>query len=499
MKKFILIVTLSSMLLMLNPIPLLAAPNPDMFAYGMKIDAGEDNAFYEFELPLEVYKAVTSKDLHDIRVFNSEGSVAPHVIYTPDNRTQEEDAIYADLPFFPITSAMSSSGSNDEISIHIEKNEQGTIVDVKTGTSHDQIGDDQTLAEHKVVSYLIDCGKLKGKPISALELEWSEEQSDFMGNIYVEESSDLNRWQRIATATIARLGYGDYRIDRKKISMHRNGKAYLRISWPREQEAFTLTKVVAFANKTYTVNKPDYRWTKAVVVPVSEKPGHYTIDTGGFLPADRIKIRLKDRNSMAGVRLYSGLSPQINTPVKNTPKKTTLMKNTSQKNKPAEQWRGLVYNFDYQDTTLYNSIINIRETGDRYWLLTVDKSETMPANLPDIEFGWQPHRLTFLARGNGPFQLAYGSVDAPRPDFKVEPLLHEYRQGSKKIKTGRVTLGPQHLLAGIDRLLPAPPALPWKKYILWACLFAGVLAIGWMSVTLYRQLQAETKKNDSDI
>jgi hypothetical protein len=153
----------------------------------------------------------------------------------------------------------------------------------------------------------------------------------------------------------------------------------------------------------------------------------------------------------------------------------------------------MVYNLDYRDTTLHNSTIDIRETASRYWLLTFDKSETMPVNPPDIEFGWQPHRLTFLARGNGPFQLAYGSVDAPRPDFKVDPLLREYRQGSEKIRPGRVTLGPQYLLAGTDRLLPAPASLPWKKVILWACLFAGVLAIGWMSVTLYRQLQAENK------
>lgn len=482
MKKLLLIASLNSMLL-LFPILLLASPNPDMFAYGMKINSSGGNAFYEFELPLEIYKSVTSKELHDIRVFNSEGTVAPHVIYTPDNRTHEKDVIFAELPFFPITSAINSS--DDEITVHIEKDKQGTIVDVKTGNR-----EDHTLAEQKVFSYLIDSGKLKDKPISALELEWSDEQADFMGNIYVEESSDLSSWRRIATGTIARLGYGNYRIDRKKIPIYRTGKAYLRISWPKEQDAFMLTKVVAFANKTYTINKPVYRWTKAVVAPLSGKPGHYTIDMGGFLPADKIKIRLKDLNSMAGVKLYSELSPPNKIPEKNT-----LIKKTFQKNKPTEHWRGLLYNLNYHETSIYNSIINIREAKARYWLLTVDESETMPANTPDIEFGWQPHRLIFLARGNGPFQLAYGSVDAPRPDFKVDPLLREYRQGSDKIRPGRVTLGPQYILAGTDRLISAPPSLPWKKYILWACLFAGVLAIAWMSVTLYRQLQAKNNEN----
>jgi len=470
MKKPLIFAAATWVWLMLLQVQLMAAPTPNMFAYGMKIDVPGGNAFYEIELPLEVYKAVTSKALYDIRIFNSGGKVVPHAISRPENRTQQKDTMQADLPFFPVNAPADVFG--DEVVIHIEKDADGTIIDVNAGS-----GDGHNLPDQKVVSYLVDGGKLKGKPISGLELEWSDEQADFMGNIFVESSDNLINWHRIATGTVARLSFGNHRLDRKKIPLPQTTKAYLRLSWPEGQDFLNLTKVVALANTTYTVNKPDHRWTKALVTQIADKPGHYMIDTGGTLPADKVRILPKDRNSMSGVKLFSGPSGKGN---------------------GTEQWRGLVYNLDYQGTSLYNSTINVRGNGARYWLLTVDESETMPSTPPAIEFGWQPHRLIFLAQGNGPFQLAYGCTDAPHPDFKVNSLLSKYRKGSGAFTPGRVTPGPQYILAGAERLAPAPLSLPWRKYILWATLFGGVLAIGWMSVTLYRQLQAADKKSESD-
>ncbi|MBU0483034.1 MAG: DUF3999 domain-containing protein [Proteobacteria bacterium] len=467
MKKFTIFAVVIGLQLIWPIAPLHAAPTPDMFAYGMQIETASGNAFYELELPLEVYQAVTSKDLNDLRIFNAEGLIVPHEVYRPDNRIYQKDTVQAELPFFPITTPVNSSG--DEVTIHIEKDEQGTIVDVKTGNG-------QPLADQKITSYLLDASRLQGKSISSLELLWSDQPIEFMGNIYVESSTDLTNWRKITTGTIARLSYGNYRLDRTTIPLPQAGK-YLRLSWPKGQDTLTLTKVVARANMAYTVNQPDYHWTKAQVLPISDKPGHYKIDLGGLLPADKIKIRPKERNSMAGVILYSGLSGEKGND---------------------EQWRGLIYNLDYQGTALYNAETNIKRTESRFWLLTVEQSETMINNPPDIEFGWQPHRLIFLAQGNGPFLLAYGSTNVPRPDFKVDPLLSKYRQGSGIIKPGLVTPGPQYVLAGPDRLLPVPPSLPWKKYILWATLLAGVLTIGAMSVTLYRQLQKSDLKSSSD-
>ncbi|MBU0481654.1 MAG: DUF3999 domain-containing protein [Proteobacteria bacterium] len=453
-----------------RPLPAASPPTPEMFAYGMVLEAPEGNAFYEFDLPLDVYKAATGTDLHDIRIFNATGTVVPHVLYQPELRSQRQHAIEEQLPFFPVMAPASSSA--DEITVHVEKNAQGSIVDVKAGN-----GDSRSFVDQKIVSYLIDCSSLKGKAVSALELEWSDNQADFMGSVIVEASSDLNRWQKIATGTIARLGYGTYRLDRKKIPLSGTGKAYLRLSWPHSQEALSLTGVRALAESTQTVNRPGYRWTLVTATPLSGKPGQYTIDTGGFLPADRINIRLQDKNSMAAVKLFSGPS--------------------AEKNNTSEQWRGLLYNLEYQGAAIHNSAINVRGSASRFWLLTYDESETAPNNPPLLEFGWQPHRLIFLAQGTGPFQIAYGSGAVSRPDFKVDPLLRKYQQGSGMIKPDLITPGPQYVLAGSERL-KSPRSLPWKKYILWASLFAGVLAIGWMSVTLFRQLQAGDQKGQSD-
>jgi hypothetical protein len=44
------------------------------------------------------------------------------------------------------------------------------------------------------------------------------------------------------------------------------------------------------------------------------------------------------------------------------------------------------------------------------------------------------------------------------------------------------------LLGGEQQLQPAPPPLPWKKWLLWSVLVAGVLAMLGMARGLYRQM-----------
>jgi Protein of unknown function (DUF3999) len=64
-----------------------AEPAADMFAYGLKLEVEGQHAFYQLELPLEVYQSVTRRDLGDIRLFNAAGQVVPHVLRRPDNTT----------------------------------------------------------------------------------------------------------------------------------------------------------------------------------------------------------------------------------------------------------------------------------------------------------------------------------------------------------------------------------------------------------------------------
>ena len=121
--------------------------------------------------------AGNQKDLHDIRVFNSDGVVVPHVVNKPANRVRQEDTVQADLPFFPLTGPVNTSG--DEITIHIEKDEQGTIVDVKTGN-----GDSLNNPDLKINSYLID-GSSHFSPQSLFEVKSYLDDKNYANKKYI--------------------------------------------------------------------------------------------------------------------------------------------------------------------------------------------------------------------------------------------------------------------------------------------------------------------------
>jgi hypothetical protein len=160
---------------------------------------------------------------------------------------------------------------------------------------------------------------------------------------------------------------------------------------------------------------------------------------------------------------------------------------------PRELWRGLAYTLQANGKSIFNPAIIVTPTASRYWTLTIDGSETALHSPPQLEFGWQPVRLVFLAQGDGPYLLAYGSREIDPASFSVAALLQ--KTGST-LQPANIEPGPQFPLGGKDKLLPSAPPIPWKTWLLWSVLVTGVLLIGWMSVRLYQQLHAQEKKRD---
>jgi hypothetical protein len=440
-----------------------AEPVAEMFAYGSKLEATGQQAFYQLELPLEVYQTVTRRDLGDLRVFNAAGQMVPHALRHPENSTVRKDVVTAELPFFPIRSADESI--DGDLSIHVERNPQGTIIDVRAAKQQ------ESAATGPIRAYLIDAGSLK-RPIDALDLAWAEGTADFLGELRVETSDDLHAWRPLITGTVARLSYQGYQLDRSSIELPRSNARYLRIAWPDNRAPAELSNIIALAHQSTTTNQPQRRWLKLKALPVAGQPQTYLADLEGFLPVDTIRIQLAGINSLAAVRLAAADSA------------------TAQQR---EHWRGLAYNLQADGKTVTNPAITVTPTTSRYWTLTIDNSETALRSAPQLEFGWQPARLVFLAQGDGPYLLAYGSREIESANFSVEALLQ--KTGSN-LHPASIEPGPQFPIGGKDKLLPTAPPFPWKTWLLWSVLVTGVLLIGWMSVRLYQQLHAHEKNQD---
>jgi hypothetical protein len=103
---------------------------------------------------------------------------------------------------------------------------------------------------------------------------------------------------------------------------------------------------------------------------------------------------------------------------------------------------------------------------------------------PKLEGQWDTENVVFLARGTGPFMLAYGNGSAAAASAALSSLL-----------TGITVLpaqaGAPQSLGGAGRLLLSPSGFSWKLTVLWGVLGIGVALLAWMAYRLARELGSE--------
>jgi hypothetical protein len=460
MKKLLFFLSFWAPLLWFGPAAA-APPAPEMFAFGMEIDTAGDDGFYELTLPLAVYQGVTRKDLGDVRVFNRHGQVVPHALRRPQAAARPARTSTRLMPFFPVSGG--AGQQSGDLTLHVQRDSQGTIIDVRAADPPD------AGAEKRTIAFLIDAGA-DPPPIDGLTLAWPDTGVDFLGRITVEASSDLTAWHPLATATVARLAFQGRRLEQSSIPFARHSPRYLRLTWPAEQPVLALSAVAALIQENGGAIEPARQWVTAQGFAAADTPGRFSYDLPGFMPVDRVRIRPAAGNFLADARLLAADAPTASL---------------------QEQWQGLVYHIRMDGQTLASLDITVRPESHRFWQLALAGDETAAgAAAPVMEFGWLPDQLIFLAQGPGPYQLAYGSATTAPAAFPLAELLGRASLAKgEPIVPRSIAAGAPHPLGGEEKLRP-PRTLPWKKYLLWAALFAGVLMVGGMSVLLYRQLRA---------
>lgn len=439
-----------------------AAERPADFAYGIAIKTGAPNALYEFEIPLAVYRGVTRSDLGDVRVFNADGEIVPHAL-KPRDEAQTKPTATVQLPVFPLRGGGDKTFVSD---IRIQRRGDGTIVSIQTlnrGSSQDR----------RLRAYLIDASVVK-QPIQALQLEWQGDQEGFIGTIRIEGSDDLNVWRVLADrAALARLNFGGVRLNQNRVELRGSGNKYLRLTWPDPQAALESLSVLAEPAAAIVATRRV--WHSFNGSAVAGKTGEYGFDLGGPIPFERLRVELPQVNSLAQLQVLA-------------------------RSKPAAEWRlkasGTVYRLRRNDSEVMSPEINLASSGERELLLRVDqRGGGIGVGVPAIQLGWVPQKLVFAARGNGPFELAYGNSAAKPAALAIDAVIPGYKSDAQ-FNVEPATLGESKTLAGPARLREA---VDYKKWTLWAILVLGVAVLGFMAYRLARQIaHAPPQSHPSD-
>lgn len=426
------------------------------FAYGYTLEVDGDGAIYSLSLPEDVYHGLTRADRGDLRVFNSRGVAVPHHIKRAEQQTREKQPDVS-LPIFPLYADTGDTQAGDGYHVHVVTNDKGAIIDINYGKT----GADGT---RRISAYLLDCSQLKQVP-NALLINWQASEGDFVMNVRVEGSDDLNHWKPVAgRSTLSNLHYAGHTLIQRRIELPLQKQKYLRLNWT-DDKSLMLTGVMAQFPASY--QSQERKWSTFAVTRVDMEHNYYYFDTHSVLPSDRVNIELPQRNTLVMVSLESAASAQ---------------------GPWYPRYHGLLYDLQFEGNQLKTPDQSLKVTTHRYWRLQILSHEGQPEGKPKLRLGWIPEQLYFIAQGEAPFTLAYGSARVGSMDTSLAKLLSidKIRDQQQLIKAAQ--LGSPIELGNRDKLKPARPPADWKKIVLWLVLVFGVAALAFMALRLYKQI-----------
>jgi hypothetical protein len=411
------------------------------FAYGFAVITAAGGAAYRITLPPAVYQQAAREDLADIRVFNASGEVVPYALSRPSDRAAPRGPGTA-LPLFALRS--DSAAASDAVRVTIDSS--GADVKLQSRGA--------VAANGTVKQYILD-GRPLEVAVAALQLNWPPGSADFTGRARVEASDDFAIWRTLAgAAPIANLHAGGQQLVENRIELPATRAKYWRLSWVGAIPPFELTSVIAEPADS-RVEAP--RTTLEIAGSLRDAArGEYEFDLGGRMPIDRINLILPERNTVVAVQLFSRMRLQ-------------------------DPWRRVAgtefYRVNNGDAELRNEPIATAADADRYWLARMGAASAVSSTQPlRLQVAWRPAELTFLARGEGPFLLAYGSSTAQNAESNLRSI-------PTSVAVLPATLGERRLLGGHSRLIEPPAEFPWKRVSLWTVL---ALCLGVLAVMAYR-------------
>ena len=394
-------------------------------------------------------------------MFNGSGEAVPHTVQPLASRTVLEKNARR-LPYFPL---YSESGVLPEgLSLRVKTSATGTILELD---SQPQASYD---AARQLSAYLIDAS-VQREPLQALQLDWQSGAESYSAAVTLAASDDLIRWRTlVAKAPLAALRFQGQVLEQRRIEFVATKAKYLRLTWPEQQPPPQITAIEATSAVRAQQITRDELTRSSANVSVEQPAGAYDFDLGARLPVDRLQASLPQQNTLAKARWLS-------------------------RNTANETWQAVTSTVLYRLHTaggeLRNTALTIAARKHRYWRLQVDQAGGgLGSGKPQLQVAWIPDQLIFIARGDGPFTLAYGAAGVAAADLPIDRLLSDYRDGGE-LDAKLITLDEPRTLGG-EQKLQLPVVWPWKTYALWAVLVIAVVLLGWMANRLLRQVDTQT-------
>lgn len=451
-----------------------ALVKPEQFAQRSTIHINEKGPYQQVILPIAVYQGLLAADLGDLRVFNGQGEVLPYAILRREaaaasHRTEQS------VPFFPLLGPASKGGEVADVAVTVRQGSDGTLVSVRQSAA-------VPAAAEVVRGMVVDASQLKGS-IRSLRLLGGTSTTPFHA-YSIESSQDLQQWRMLKPdAQLVRLAHEGQRIERDGAEWDSPAERYLRLLWADPQRAPAIASVLLASVETRH-DAPPRIWS-GEIAPGTVQPGIYEYVLPGQLPLERLRINLPQVNSLAPFAIQQ---PAI--------------RRGRHRHRDEPDWESLAQSVAYRLDTPQGEIrspdVVLHGLVAKRLRLSLDqRAGPLGGTAPTLQVGFVPQAIVFLARGEGPFMLAWGANDLRRGDLPLATLMPG-QDGSAPLQAAVASLetpqsqqGRAEMVEGkVERKAGALSA----KWVLWLVLLGGLLLLGGMAKALSRQLRQGAKQ-----
>lgn len=437
-----------------------AQDKPGDFKSQAPLTLSGEGPWYRLELPLEVQLHASQTDLRDVRVFNAAGEPQAYALARQQAQTREQQSL-TEVKWFPLYSSAQAGDSTP--SVRVQSSANGTLVEVQPATQLEA-------GEEVLRGWLLDASGIKA-PLQQLLLDWTSERDGFQ-RFSIEASDDLQHWQSWGDGQVARLSFADERIEQHEVALPGQSARYLRLLWNTPQSAPVLTSAQLQSSSTTSLPSP-LVWSQPLR-GTAAKAGEYTWQLPMGLNVERVRIDLKEANTLAPATLYGRRDSSLPWQTLNN---------------------GLLYRLTQNGQDVQQNELQLPGQTVQQLKLTVDeRGGGLGAEAPTLAFAVRGTQLVFLARGAGPYTLALGNPSAVAANLPLTTLIPDYSPQRLK-ELGQAKVEGAAPLTPVAATAPASAAAvgpDWKKIGLWAVLLLGVLALAGMAVSLLRKPAAKS-------
>lgn len=433
-------------------------PQMNDYAWGFPVLIGQQASFYSVRLPLIVNQSVTDPELRDAGVYNANGEPVPRV-FQPASNDVEQIERNRPLPFIPMYSNVENL-DGDNIRLMFERRGDYARLELNADDAS------QDAAVRKLTSYIVDTRELD-EAIEALDLYWTQTGAGFVGQVSVDGSNTLRDWVALGNAAIADLNENATSIVQRRVELSATKHDFLRIRWNDLPDDWRLADI----NGAYTLGVPgivrEHVTLDHSAVDAADNGRIYALH--GTPKIDQLRIVLPDSDSVITANIFLWSESQ-------------------------QRWYrvadGTWYHIGRGDNVIASGAIEISRTRSSRIKVVVTGGQ--PNSAMQLEVGWRPDTLLFLAQGPAPYTLVSGrAADAVAgfPQQSMYGVRSIAGLASDNSPAAAASLGERYALGGSDRLLVTKPT-DWKTLLLWLGLALGVGFVGFMAVRILRDSRA---------